>query len=519
MKFRPNFSWPATLSFSADNGNENERFSRGKLKVFFKGETVDHRLFSDNFSEEVIKSLPYTPIVSYYDEEKQDFVGHATEQAIYGIVDPCGEITFEKGEDGNTWAVCDTVYYTERPGKVGEIASKIEGHSQSLELDPKTVKYVINYDKKRHFKNLEFTAGHFIGVSVLGKDQKPAFTGSEFFSVDAFAEKMNLLKEYCEARKNEQASGGNEMNLTEFIKLSWGEKAQKVADAVDSEYGREYYNYVVDMYEDRAIMRFYSYFDGSSRLMSISYSLSEEGVVTLGDIKEVHVTYEEVPEVQAPTNATEEQGVGQGPSSMSTDSAEQQKPTEPENNELSNTVNASTDPEPVINQAENTLDVTTATIESTVTETTNASVGPVADNVAAEGSDTADTAALDSDAHDTQMKVGAVDEQIQKEGSGSAALTESERAEFEALKRKEKEDLIKSYKDFLSEEQYNGYFATIDSVSKEELELNLLKDYKSFTENNKAKKERRVFSFSPITNSNGTARSSLAQDIQYYLGK
>ena len=102
MKFRPNFSWPATLSFSADNGNENERFSRGKLKVFFKGETPDHRFFSDSFSEEVVKSLPYTPIVSYYDEEKQDFVGHATEQAIYGIVDPCGEITFEKGEDDNT---------------------------------------------------------------------------------------------------------------------------------------------------------------------------------------------------------------------------------------------------------------------------------------------------------------------------------------------------------------------------------------------------------------------------------
>jgi hypothetical protein len=102
MKFRPNFSWPATLSFSTDNGKETERFSRGKLRVFFKGETADHRLFSDKFSEEVIKSLPYTPIVSYYDEEKDDFVGHATEQAIYGIVDPCGEITFEQMEDGNT---------------------------------------------------------------------------------------------------------------------------------------------------------------------------------------------------------------------------------------------------------------------------------------------------------------------------------------------------------------------------------------------------------------------------------
>jgi muconolactone delta-isomerase len=96
-----NFNLPATLSFSAENNNENELFSRGKLKVFYKGETADHRLFSDDFSENLVKSLPYTPIVSHYDEEKDDFVGHATNQDIYGIVDPCGEITFEKMEDGN----------------------------------------------------------------------------------------------------------------------------------------------------------------------------------------------------------------------------------------------------------------------------------------------------------------------------------------------------------------------------------------------------------------------------------
>lgn len=93
---------PATLSFSQKEQDENERFTRGQLRVFFKGETPDHRLFTDTFSEEVIKSLPYTPIVSYYDKEKDDFVGHATEQAIYGIVDPCTEVRFEEGEDGNT---------------------------------------------------------------------------------------------------------------------------------------------------------------------------------------------------------------------------------------------------------------------------------------------------------------------------------------------------------------------------------------------------------------------------------
>ena len=141
-----NFSWPAHLSdFSKDK--ENERFSRAKLYVFYKGETEDHRYFSDSFSEKLIKSLPYTPVVSYYDEEEDDFVGHATEQQIYGIVDPKSKPWFEKDDKNVEWCVCDVVLYTERPDKVGDIAKKIVGHSQSLELDPDSVKYKINYDK------------------------------------------------------------------------------------------------------------------------------------------------------------------------------------------------------------------------------------------------------------------------------------------------------------------------------------------------------------------------------------
>lgn len=187
--------------------------------MFYKGETADHRYFSDAFSEDLVKSLPYTPVVSYYDEEKDDFVGHATEQQILGIVDPCVTPRFEEGADGVTWCLCDVVLYTERPDKVGDIAKKIVGHSQSLELDPNSVKYVVNYDEKRHFKNIEFTAGKFVGVSVLGSDQKPAFTGSHFFSVDEkFESKMKILKDYCESEGHND--GGNLMNIQDFMKLS-----------------------------------------------------------------------------------------------------------------------------------------------------------------------------------------------------------------------------------------------------------------------------------------------------------
>lgn len=188
--------------------------------MFYKGETADHRFFSDEFAEELIKSLPYTPIVSHYDEEKDDFVGHATNQDIYGIVDPRGKVSFETDDNNVTWAVCDTIYYTERPDRVGEIAKKIEGHSQSLELDPSSVKYIVNYDERKHFKNIEFTAGKFIGVSVLGNDQEPAFTGSAFFaSNEQFEQKMEILRKYCEG-KTDQMGEQKIMNSTEFLKLS-----------------------------------------------------------------------------------------------------------------------------------------------------------------------------------------------------------------------------------------------------------------------------------------------------------
>ena len=111
MRKKINCSWPAKLmDFSQDSKQEN--FSRGKLKVFFKGETEDKRFFSDAFAKTLIETLPYTPVVSYYDEEEQDFVGHASEQNIYGIVDPCAEITFETEDDGKEWCICEVVLYT-----------------------------------------------------------------------------------------------------------------------------------------------------------------------------------------------------------------------------------------------------------------------------------------------------------------------------------------------------------------------------------------------------------------------
>ena len=508
-----NCSIPATLSFSKEEQNENERFTRGKLRVFYRGETPDHRFFSDTFSESIIKSLPYTPIVSYYDEEKDDFVGHATEQAIYGIVDPCSEVVFETRDDGNTWAVCDTVYYTKRPDKVGEIAKKIEGHSQSLELDPTTVKYVVNYDERKHFKNIEFTAGHFVGVSVLGKDQQPAFTGSAFFTTDELIESLKLLHDYCDQNGHNQP-GGNEMNLSEFVKLSWGEIVSKVSEAVEKEYGGEYFNYVVDSYDDNVICRFYSYIDGSCKLMRIFYSLDEENNAVLGDIEEVHVTYEKVekPTEEPAAPAFTEENTGVTNPEATSEQPEAQETTEPVTEMSTEQVdNAVSEPE---KPSEESFAENLPTEQEEQPSETDAAAN-------AANEETAVFAAQDVDANtQTTMEVGAVNEQKQEENSSSAPLTDSERAEFEALKRAQKEELLNSYKEYLSNDEYNGFFATIDSVSKEELETSLLKAYKDFQERENAKPITRVFSLSQLIGNNLRQKNENKEsELANYIGE
>jgi hypothetical protein len=58
-------------------------YSYAKLKIFYIGQTGDKRLFTKEFSDNLLKSLPYVPVVGYYSEEEEDFVGHQPRNTIY----------------------------------------------------------------------------------------------------------------------------------------------------------------------------------------------------------------------------------------------------------------------------------------------------------------------------------------------------------------------------------------------------------------------------------------------------
>ena len=491
-----NYSWPVILSdFSQDSVNEN--FSRAKLWVYYKGQTADKRYFSDEFAEQIKKTLPYTPVVSYYDEEKEDFVGHASQQQIYGIVDPCVEPVFTvREEDGKTWCLAEIVLYTERPDKTGEIAKKIVGQPHSLELNPQTIKYTINYDEKKHFKNIEFTAGDFIGVSVLGKDQKPAFSGSAFFEAnEEFENKIKMLYDYCKNNKDDlKTNGGENMNLEEFMKLSWGDVSAKVERAICREYENDAYTYVVDMFDDSAIVRFYYYVGGDCKLMRVNYSCSENGEVSLGTINEIRVVYEDVVEVSPVAEIDMTQVEDNTTGAVSDCTIES----------VVETTNTDNKDDILINEnSEEFAGQNIEDLKDPIQKTESEENLNVEDTDSFTSQDTISDPAQVTDVEITptisEVSVENEQQTIQKTSTTSTtSFTDSEREELETLKREKKIGLVNSYKESLTIEQLNDFMQNINDFSIKDLELELLKIYKVAQENIEHDRPIRAFAFAPI---------------------
>lgn len=467
----------------------NEKFSRAKLKVFYIGETADKRLFTEKFAKKVIKTLPYTPVVSSYDSDEDDFVGHAAEQNIYGIVDPCGKITFEE-EDGQTWATCDVVLYTERPDSTGKIASKIVGKQHSLELDPKTVRYTVNYDSKKKLKNIEFLDGEFVGVSVLGDKQKPAFSGSHFFKASQrgdFEAKMDILRDYCENKR------GNDMDVTilNFVELSWSEQSKLVYKALEEKFG-QYCIYPVEWYNDKVITYIYSEETQESALFRVDFSINEDGnQVELAEPVKVRVEYVDVVEPAEVSEATDHE---------TEDVVATEDIVTPAENGFEEVVVE----EPVVEE-EPMVQVEEVVQAENQDAPANEDVQGDAEapEAAAEPTFESNPPSEELNPIDINNEEGATAKQNEATASANpSTFTESEREELKALRKQQKEQIIASYEEDLPQEILDQFMSEIDNFDAETLEAELAKKYRSYSKENKkvqpVQSTMRTFSFTPI---------------------
>ena len=130
-----NFSFPVQIYGKLEP--YNDVLSKGRCRIFYKYDNRNGTYITDEFAEELVSSLPYTPVKGIFDDEKDDYTDHGEARdlgRIYGIVPENPNIAWEThlDEDGTerTYACADVLIFT----AIYKEASDIVGKSQSMEL-------------------------------------------------------------------------------------------------------------------------------------------------------------------------------------------------------------------------------------------------------------------------------------------------------------------------------------------------------------------------------------------------
>ena len=289
-KEKLNFSVPAKIDFldneEMSNDFQNEHITKCKLKIFYIGETADRRVFTETFSQKLIKSLPYTPVVGYYNEESDDFQAHNTKQYMFGHVPIDAQVEFEH-EGDRTYAVTDIVLFTGRED-VGKIAEKIIGKQHSLELKPGSVSYTLEYTKEGKNPRIIFTEGEFYGLSVVGDNETPAFEGSEFFIANesfSLSDLKNQYNDFVESlnRYYSEIKTCEAINLSEqFMFDTYGDRYYHVYDALKQMYLDVEFK-IVQLSDDAVVYaEYYNDQNGKHKVYNkIAYDYREDHTVVL----------------------------------------------------------------------------------------------------------------------------------------------------------------------------------------------------------------------------------------------
>ena len=174
---------------------------------------------TDEFAQKLALSAYMKPIFGTYSYTKGDFLSHEGPEMAkaYGFVLP-NSLVWEDhlDKDGvvRTYATYDFILWAEYWSE----AKTIFGKSQSMEIDPKTIKGEWKTMDDSLFEVFVYSEGVLAGLCVLGDDCEPCFEGAAFFSTEdqSYAKFQKSIRNYF------QHGGKDAMN----IKVAGVEAAQ-----------------------------------------------------------------------------------------------------------------------------------------------------------------------------------------------------------------------------------------------------------------------------------------------------
>ena len=270
----------------------SDTISKGRCRIFYKYANRNGTYITDEFAEKLLSTIPYTPIKGIYDNFDEDYTDHGNKRSIgriYGIVPENPNLQWEKhlDEDGieREYACVDVLIFTALYEEAGEIIGK----AQSMEIYEPSIKgswKIIN--GRRMF---EYTEGSFLGLQVLGEDVEPCFEGAAFFSLySSLKQLVDEIKEYTLKLPEINTGGQSQMFEKLNFKLSDSEKHNAIWNLINPNYNEEggwTIEYAIcDIYDDYALA--YNYAEASYE--RIYYTKNDEtNEVSISEKKKVFV--------------------------------------------------------------------------------------------------------------------------------------------------------------------------------------------------------------------------------------
>ena len=270
-------SFPITV-FENAGEKISDTITKKRCAIFYKGKNRNGSYISEEFAEDLIKTLPYAPVKGIYNKDAEDYTDHGTKRSegrIYGVVPEKFNFAWEKriDEDGveREYACADVYLFTALYKEAEEIAGK----GQSMELyGPSIQGSWIDVEGQSLYK---YSKASFLGLQVLGDNAIPCFEGASFFSLQdqqIYTMLTTLLEKIDQLSIGGNIQMDNQQTLT--FALSDNQKQNAIFKALNPEVVRYY---VLDTYEDYALV-----FDfETEKYLKVSYTKDENDNITVGE--------------------------------------------------------------------------------------------------------------------------------------------------------------------------------------------------------------------------------------------
>ena len=203
----------------------NPLLSKCQIKVCYVGDEPNRNksIITKDVAKDLAKSIPGSPIVGAYNEEKDDFEEHNRIIEIkngqfkikdttrpYGFVPTDAKVWFQWFEDDGTpheYLMTEGIIWTGQYPESQRIIDK--GNNQSMELDEETLDAVWTKDNKGKPQFFIINEAIMSKLCILGEDVEPCFEGASITNVqfsfeDDFKAKLfSLMEKMQEILSNE----------------------------------------------------------------------------------------------------------------------------------------------------------------------------------------------------------------------------------------------------------------------------------------------------------------------------